>query len=309
MEYTPEVQAMIDAEAGAQKKAGPSFPMPRVRHNGKTGEWSVREVDEAGKLAEATTPFEVERSKDGKETKWKGVVVRVAWMVQSKYKENSPSQKKSREFTDFKTEPIEVLKYTFGASGIPAKHLKTYANYQDLKAQTALKDDEGNPVSASYDLKAILYVYHFGRKQVLKLEVGGASRGEWFTYQSFKPVPAGGESLSDSWAVTLEGEGIRLLKQIVTEFRTTPHINEAGLASDRLYFRTGNVLTSEELHEVMKVSDKLKMWVDGWKAVNAPKPAQNRGEGADAPMPVTVGLAATQGGPDEEQIDLDSIPF
>lgn len=261
MNFSPEIQAQIDQKANAIHRTGPSFPMPRLTHNGETGEWFVREV-EGDKLAEEKTAFVRE---DG--GKWSGIVLRVAWMSQSKYKENSPFQKMTREFTDFKDEPIELMKRTFGPDG-RTESVKTYPNYQAFKAASIPKDEDGNPGVSAYDLKVCLYIYHLGRKQVLRLVVGGSGRSEWFEYARNR---ASGDEGVMSVPWTLNQPTARLLEQVKTEFISTATKTDKGMAYHRLSFRAVSLCTEQELVEIWAMQDKLNEWVAGWEAVNASK--------------------------------------
>ena len=326
MSYSPEVQARIDAKAAATRTRGPSFPMPRLRHNGETGEWLVREVD-GDKNAEEVSVFEregmVEKDLPGEKGAtrkgmvggvWSGVILRVAWMSQSKYKEGSSFQKMTREFTDFKNEPIELMKRVFGPAG-KTESLRIYPNYQAFKTASMVKDEEGNELGSAYDLKAVLYVYHFTRKQVIKLVVGGSARSEWFEYARNKP--SGDDGITSlPWQVTLPEA--KLLEQVKTEFLTTPAKTDKGMEYYRLSFRTAGLCSEAEIAEAWEVQDKINDWVRGWEEVNkrmhADKAVAPASPVAPAAIPGIPGTAAhaiatAAAREPEAEINLDDIPF
>lgn len=302
---------MIDKRAAEERSAGPSFPMPRLRHNGETGKWSIREIEEGDKLSAETKDF-TDVSESGK---FGGVVVRIAWMAQSKYKKDVPFQKKTREFTDFKNEPIELLKQTFGEKG-KVETVRTYANYQEFKDATIPKDEEGNLLASPYDLKAVIYLWHFKRKQVIKLICGGSGRSEWFEYTRNKPSGDPG-ILSTPWRTSFPTA--QLLSQIKTVFASTASKTDKGLEYHRLSFSAAGMCNDEELKEVFEVEAKIKAWVDGWAKVNANRKEDGKEAVAaidehigidhgSEPMPLAVAAGAMEK-PEEEEINLDDIPF
>lgn len=312
MSYSPEVQAMIDKRAAEERTTGPSFPMPRLRHNGETGKWSIREIEEGDKLSAETKDF-TDVNESGK---WGGVVVRVAWLAQSKYKEGVPYQKKTREFTDFKNERIELLKQTFGEKG-KTETVRTYANYAEFKDGTAYKDDEGNVTGSAYDLKVVLYVYHKARKQVIKLICGGSARSEWFEYMRNKPSGEPG-MLSIPWKMS--NPTAQLLSQIKTVFGTTASTTDKGLSYHRLSFSAVGMCNDEELKEVFEVEARIKAWVDGWNKVNAAK-KMDESAGIVNAIDEHIGVESVEigGAPKsmahepidrpEDDIDLSQVPF
>lgn len=333
MPYSPEVQARIDAQLASTTSKGPSFPMPRVRHNGETGEWFVREV-EGDKNAEAVTVFErpgtVDKELVNEKTgekhigkvggEWSGVIVRVAFMSQTKYKPDAVYQKFTREFTNFKTEPIEVLKRVFGPAG-KTESVKTFENYQEFKAASMLKNEDGEPAGSAYDLKACLYVYHLERKQVVKVVIGGTARSEWFAYNNFQDKEEEG-IVSAPWRVTVPGS--KHLEEVVTTFLSTPDKTPKGLEYHRLSFLGSRFTTNEEMLAVLDQQKKVADWVEGWKkatekpevagasldSINAlaPKTALNMGQPVSE-MQVNATIAASKSEPEEDEIRLEDIPF
>ncbi|MFA6018527.1 MAG: hypothetical protein WC776_05110 [Patescibacteria group bacterium] len=324
MTYSPEVQARLDAKSN--RSSGPSFPMPRLRHNGDTGEWLVREVV-GDKNADDVTVFDREGMKEaiaidkktGNQYKamvggsWKGVVLRVAFKAQSKYKPDAVVQKVTREFTSWKEEPIELMKRTFGSEG-KTELLKTYLNYQDFKAGTMLKDEDGNPVSSPFDLKVCLYVYHLERRQTLKLECGGTARSEWFEYEKSKASGDGGIK-STPWKQSFPDA--KVLDEIVTEFSSTLDKNAKGLEYHHLNFKAVGVVGEDRIVEVLDESDKIQAWVDAWKKVNA-KPSSDADKlskinsmASEKPLPIIhVDEEETPFVREsKEEIRLEDIPF
>ena len=347
MPYSPEIQARIDAELAGSVSKGPSFPMPRLRHNGETGEWLVREV-EGDKNSDTVTVFdrpgmeEKVITNDKGEThngmvggQWDGVVVRVAYMSQSKYKPDAVFQKFTREFTNWKTEPIEVMKRVFGPAG-RTESVKTFANYQEFKAASMLKDEEGNEAGSAYDLKVVLYVWHPIRKQIVKLVVGGTARSEWFAYDKFYEQEEEG-IVSSPWRVTVPGA--RHLQEVVTTFCMSEDETPKGLKYFRLSFAAQRFTSDDEMTEVLDVSRKVKNWVEAWAKVTEEKKAetapaavasledinrmapQAHAVGASASVPAGVDphapmpMAAAMGPmprrpePDDQEIRIEDIPF
>lgn len=284
MQYSADVQARLNAKNTHIMKRGLKFPMPRVQHNGETGEWVVREVDTKPDAkfenVEEKTVFE---TTDGA---WTGVVLRVAFMSQTKYKEGASFNKFTREFTDWKNEPIELLKKTFGPEG-KTETLKTFKSYGDFKLGTLLKDEDGNPAGSAFDLKVCLYVYHLQRKQVVKLVVGGSTRSEWFGFNAFKPLDPEEEKklLSRPWKVQYPNE---LLEQLMVEFRSTEAKTDKGMEYHRLSFHTDGFVPSEVMGDVLDMSDKVAAWVESWKVAKAaskPEGASLEEINAQAPLP------------------------
>lgn len=310
MPNSPEMQAQIDARAAAQRISGPSLPMPRLRHNGETGEWLVREV-EGGKNAETVTPFKVtvSKDKDGKEigSHFEGVVLRVAYMSQTKYKKDSAYQKMTREFTDFKTEPIELMKRVFGPAG-KTETVKIFSNYQEFKAAGMLKDEDGQEAGSAYDLKVCLYVWHLERKEIIKLTCGGSARSEWFEYSRGK---SSGDALVVSKPWIVSQPSAKLLDQIKTAFVSAPATTDKGMEYHRLSFSAVGMCSDTELKEVWEQQDIINAWVKGWADVNAKAklaaPQVPHVNGND-PMPRSAAGSINEHAKGDE-IDYDSIPF
>ena len=333
MSYSPAVQAQIDARAAQQRKAGPSFPMPRLNHNGETGEWLIREIS-GDKNAEEMTVFEREGmvksniiNKEGKTYegftggKWQGIILRVAWMSQTKWKPNAIKKRLTREFTDFKNEPIELLESVFGPAGRTTS-LKVYPNYQAFKDAGMLKDEDGNPAGTAYDLKVVLYVYHVARKQVIKLVLGGTARSEWFEYARNKP--SGDEGIvSRPWVLTQPTAS--LLESVITQFEDAPSKTAKGGDYFRLSFTAIGLADEAQLVEAFAQQDRINEWVKGWEAVNARMLADkaiaagNAAPSAPAPVAPAVipgvpgtaahAIATAAARAPEEEINLDDIPF
>ncbi len=326
MSYSPEVQAKIDAKAAAQRAGGPSWAMARLRHNGETGEWVIRELN-GDKLADETTPFQCEGAtetqikEDGKKTRkglvggsWRGIVVRVAFMSQAKWKQDAVAQKMTREFTDFKNEPIELLRRVFGPAG-QTTVLKTFANYQEFKEATMLKDEEGNPAGSAYDLKACLYVYHPVRKDVIKFVCGGSARSEWFEYVAYK---ASGNDGVVTVPFHVKLPSAKLLEEVLTEFVTTEAVNKKKMTYHRVSFNAISLLDEATLQEAWDIQGKLDEWVNAWKVINA-MPSKSFGEQVmadaqvaheSAPLPRSAARALVdQAGSDDDEIDVSQIPF
>lgn len=312
MPYSKEVQDMIDQKAAEQRTMGPSFPMPRVRHNGEKGSWMVREVGPDDKLEPEEKEFP-DISADGK---WGGVILRVAFFAQSKYKPDVPFRKMTREFTDFKNERIELLKQTFGEKG-RTETLRSFANYDDFKAQTIPKDEEGNLLASPYELRVALYVWNFKRKQVIRFAVGGSGRTEWFEYGRNKPS---GEAniLSIPWRMTFPDA--KLLQEIKTIVSTHSTKTDKGLEYHRVSFRAGGRCTDEEIKEVFEMQARVNAWDKGWKEFHAKNKAEEVAEtdtiaaveehfGIESePMPVAAAHVPMQRD-EEQEIRIEDIPF
>lgn len=318
MPYSPETQAKLDALSVKNNTLGPSFPMPSLKHNGKTGEWMIREIVD-GKLSDVATVFErggmVETQvtdDNGKTRKgmvggsWEGIVLRVAFKAVTKWKPEAVSQKMTREFTNFKEEPIELLKQVFGPAG-QTTSLKTFANYQEFKKYGMLKDSDGNDIKSEFDLKVVLYVYETKRKEVLKIVAGGNARSEWFEYRNAKKSPTADGFFSTPQAVTHPGTQ---LFQVKTKFSSSQQKSKQGLPYSNLAFSTSSVLSENELLEVFPVIDRLDAWVKGWADVHA-KSKEKLIEHTSvdtSPMPRSAAGSINEHAKGDE-INLDDIPF
>jgi len=318
MSYSPETQAKLDALSVKNNTLGPSFPMPSLKHNGKTGEWMIREIVD-GKLSDTPTVFErsgmVEAQvtdDNGKTRKgmvggsWEGVVLRVAFKATTKWKPDATFQKMTREFTNFKEEPIELLKQVFGPAG-QTTTIKTVANYQEFKKYGMLKDSDGNDIKSEFDLKVVLYVYDMKRKEVLKIVAGGNARSEWFEYRNSKKSPAADGFFSIPQAVSHPGTQ---LFQVKTKFNSTQQKSKQGLPYSNLAFSTSSVLTENELIEVFPVIDRLDAWVKGWADVHAKSKEKLMDQAPvnTAPMPKSAAATISEHAKGDD-IDLSDCPF
>ena len=140
-----------------------------------------------------------------------------------------------------------------------------------------------------YDLKAVIYLWHFKRKQVIKLICGGSGRSEWFEYTRNKPSGDPG-ILSTPWRTSFPTA--QLLSQIKTVFASTASKTDKGLEYHRLSFSAAGMCNDEELKEVFEVEAKIKAWVDGWAKVNA-----NRKEDGKKPLPPSTSISGSTTGP------------
>lgn len=324
MAYSKEMQDKIDAKAAAQRTTGPSFPMPRLNHNGGTGEWMIREIVN-GKLADVVSVFnregmvEADIQEEGKKPrkgmvggKWRGVILRHTNMCETKWKEGAVSKKFTREFTNFKTEPIEVMRTVFGPAG-QTTSLKMYLNYQDFKEKNLLRDEEGNEAGSSFALKSVLYVYLFERKEVVKVLCGGSARSEWWEYLRFKP--SGDERVKTIPFMVTEPSA-KLVEQVMTEFVSTATVNPKGMPYHRLTFKSAGLLTEAELSEAWEVQERINEWVKAWAAITAHKNAEKEVMAASpaspstaSPMPKSAASAIAAQAVEEDEINLDDIPF
>lgn len=155
-----------------------SYPTPpAVKFKGDTGVYYRSKLNESG---------EWEREELGRE--FRGVVLAVRWFARWKYKENAPFDIRTREFSDFQRERIELLKID-NANRSSEAEVKAFDNYRAFKQNYTKKDDEMGTETVPFDLYGSLYVLKDG--EVVRYRFKGTTRSNWFDYMKATSNPAG----------------------------------------------------------------------------------------------------------------------
>jgi hypothetical protein len=182
-ETTKEVAAPNPAWDAYQKRAlavtaRSSRPnIKGLRLNGNTGDFSASSYD-----AEKKETVYEEFAKEDK--KFPGVILAVRYFAKWKFKENAPFTVLSREFADFRHDPITLLKIDNINKGNKPEE-KVYDNYAAFKDAFVKVDDMDGSTKSPFDLWVSLYVFVAG--DLIRYRFKGASRAAWFDFT--KDVP------------------------------------------------------------------------------------------------------------------------
>lgn len=238
METTKELVADQTWDSFVQAETSPKPAAARVnelRMNGNTGEWTVSKWD----------PERKERTEE-KTAAPAVVVLATRYFVRWKFKKDAPFSVFSREFTEFRGEPVTLLKYDNAKKG-EAPVEKRYADYFDLKDSLKKVDDITGVETHPYDFCVSLYVLVGGA--VLNYRFKGDTRSNWFDYQKALTSP------------------IAVVTQLGTSEETMPAKDgeEAKTYFAGTFANLGLVPPADR-EAVMKASAELKAVFAAWKA-------------------------------------------
>jgi len=148
------------------------IPQPNsIKFNGSTGLFSVSHYDEEKK----------ERVSNDLGGQFEGVILAVRYFIRWKYQDNAPFDIRSREFSLFKDEQIELLKYDNANRGAEPS-VKHFMDYDHFKSVYGQKDIETDKVKMPHDLWVSLYILVDGK--IERFRFCGTSRGSWFDYKN-----------------------------------------------------------------------------------------------------------------------------
>ena len=295
-QYSESVQSRINATKQQDSVSGPSLPMPRIRLHGENGQFLIRELLD-GKLKKEEELF----AQSAETNKWGGVIIRVAYFVESEYQPNASQKEFTREFQSFTDEHVELLERTFGESG-RTSHIKTYVDYKAFKEETVAKDHRGKVVSWPYGLKVALYVWNFSRGEIIKFTFGGSALSEWFSYTA-RSNRKNDNCLSEPWRRL---DGAEILQQVKTLFIANKAVNDKGKAYYRLSFEAHSICSDEEMSIVFDNETKVNDWANAWKKLQKKTvevtelPVRTIGEMIHEDLPANEA---------EQEIRLEDIPF
>lgn len=246
-----------------------SRPTPDgVKLNGNTGKFSRSKWN---KDAKKTEFFDMEP--------FEGVVLAVRFFVKWKFNSNAKYDIRSKEFSEFRDEPIELLKIDLTNRGNEPT-TKTYADYADMKAQNALPDPMTGAVKSPFDLFVSLYVLTGG--EVVRYRFKGDTRSAWFDFQGL----------------------YRTLPVIVTKFGVSePKAMPARPGEEAKVYYSGTFEYSRDVDgtlcdEVMRAMKDMETWFAFWKK-----------ESPAAPVKLEAGYVAALPAPEDDEIRVEDIPF
>lgn len=266
-EETTEVAVTSDAWAAFTKEqealnARSSRPsIDGLRLNGNTGKLSRSHYDAEKK---ETTFIDLEHQE------FDAIVLSVKFLAKWKFKEQAQFNIVTREFSDFKTERIEMIKRETvqGAESVS----KFYENYGAFKEAVSMTDPETGEVKAPFDFWVSLYCLVDG--EVLRLRFKGDSRTKWFDY----------------------AKTVRVLPTVVTKVGVSAPVEMPARPGEipktyyHLTFVNGGAVAPEFQTAVITASKDLKTWMDSFKNLPAPAPVVSLMEG-------------------ETEVKVEDIPF
>jgi len=284
--YSEDVQKFLD-ETAAAEGGGRNLPrliVPKIRLHGKEGKFYILERLESGKYAEEEKLLGADRSDC-----FGGVILRAAYYAQWKWKENAPFQMKTREFSGFTNEPIELLKTTFGESS-STEVIRNFTDYAHFKSVVIKNDDLTNmPLPAPYDLHTVLYIWNFSREGIVKYDFRGSSVSNWFDY-------------TKKFTVFLPEA--KSLLQVKTIFGAKPERNEkAGVDFYTGTFQAHALCSNEEMEKIIPAYTQVKEYQEAWKS------AIKKSNIVPPPMPMAMADISSMDMGIEPEIRLEDIPF
>jgi hypothetical protein len=269
-EQTTEVAVQDEAWLAFQKEqealtARSSRPsIDGLRLNGNTGTISRSHYDPDAK---ETTFADLEYKE------FDAVVLSVKYLAKWKWREDAQYNIATREFSDFKTERIEMIKRetVAGAEAVS----KYFDNYGAFKESVSMTDPETGEVKSPFDFWVSIYMLVDG--EVLRLRFKGDSRTKWFDY----------------------AKTVRVLPTVVTKVGVSAPVEMPARKGElpktyyHLTFTNGGAVPTEIQGNVIEHSKALKVWMDSFKTTKA---VEEPVKAIDAPS-------------DDEPVDVSSIPF
>ncbi len=256
-----------------------------IKFHGDSGKYSLSYFDQGSK----ETKFQDIEP-------WHGVIVAVRWFAKWKFKENSPFDVRTREFSIFRGEPINLLKINKGnRDEVPTE--KVYSDYGDFKAKLGMTDEITGQTKYPFDLFCSAYVYAPDLKnpvegKIVRYRFGGTTRSNFFDYMK----------TGVSGVVTSFG---------VSEKQLMPTKGPNG--EDRFYYTgtfKGSPVPPEMRRGVMDATKELNNWFASWnqqkevQTVNEPVaelPTKTFDKDSEEFVPPPY--------PKEESVDVSDIPF
>lgn len=227
----------------AQEDAKATSSRPTIdglRLNGNTGIFSRSHFDLGTKEVTYT---------DLAEKTIRAVVLDVKFLAKWKYKKDAQYTVVTREFADFRKDPIELIKRENAAG---AESTSTFFdNYGAFKEAKMMTDSETGEVRSPFDLWVSLYLLVDG--EVLRLRFKGDSRSKWFDYSNT----------------------VRVTTSVVTEIGVSDPIEmpardgEEAKVYYHLTFKNAGAVPPEERGQVMTAWGDLKMWMESFKKGHA----------------------------------------
>lgn len=261
MELSPEALAFIEEEKKNQKSVNgvrlnptlirligkdPNKPNPE-----KMGKFFARMYDEDLKT------YAKEEVEFGQGL-FSGIILDVAYRAQWKYNENATAEYRTREFHDWKNEPIELLKITRGENG-KTESVGTFPNTEVFKTHFR-PVIMGVAAASPFDWHALVYIYHPATQKIVKYDVKGTGL---FGKKNDKGRQEGGlwEYLNES----RKAHPDVILKQILTKFGVEKEETEGVLTGYVATFEHGGIVESSVFESVVKNAKLLTEWQNQWK--------------------------------------------
>ena len=291
----------------------PELPMTRLRLNGNTGQFLVSVPDEQNEGKYKNIPM---ANPDGSPVldSFGGVILKVMFFAEKKTKWEERDGKRfctseikriTREFDQWRGEPIDVLDIS---KGFPGTHWKTFPDYPSFKSATTLCEEGETKGTWGYTLKAQVYLLQLSTQTIFKFSVSGKSLSELFSYGSRKKSD---EALTIPWLVKFK-DAVDV-SQIKTVFQKHANLNQTTKAESFYVSFDANAQCSEDDMEiVVEKAMKLQEWMDAWKALRGSKPEEkvvSQDSVSEEGVPVIDAMEDMGMLDSSAEIPMDKIPF
>lgn len=256
----------------AQMEKRSNFPQPPVMNlKGNVGTYEISTWNKETK-EKTVMPWP---------SKWKGSVLAVRYYSQLEYDADRTFNLRTREFSDFKEEPIELLRISKGETKVE----KTYSSYQEFKLATTKTDEMTGKVSSSFQFFVALYILAADETEpkVVKFTFKGDSRSNWFDFnKSYR---------TDEFPA-------KALCQAIIEFSSEEKKMTSGTSYYAATFKTVGLADGAWAEAVMHNTMDLMVWMNAWKTINKEPERQ-----------VPIEELATIQIEEEPEIKIEEIPF
>ncbi len=251
-----------------------------------------------------TKENDVQQYEDCKSWYWNVLFFRYLSQLKRK-KEKRTFDFRTREFQDFKSEPIELLHLTFGQDA-KTEVKETYDNYQDFKAKTSSTDKMTGETTTPFDFWIALYVLD-AKGDVVKFTFKGDSRTAWFDFMK-------------NYQTSSEFNPVALCQATVEfgmEKKTGTKKNEQG-EFDVWYaatFKVVGLAEGEKLADVEAKYNGLASWMNAWAVQQKKEQIIRQGQSVIRTEPPetlpVIDALADNGLVSKEELEtrLEDIPF
>ena len=244
MSYDQSIQDFINEES-KNERGGIQWNPPKLQLNGNEGKFTLGGKNKDGQWENQELP----------QSSFDGVIVFQTFFSKKKFNATKKGMEfKTREFTSFQDEPIELLEITYGENA-KTRVAGNYSDYHSFKEAKTPKDPEtGEPMASPYELWAALYVFRPETGNTVKFQVRGSSLSALFDYEKKyqKDLPEA-----------------KTKKMVITEFGIKKERNEdAGKDYYSVTFKAKRLCLNDEMKLVVDTHKFIQEWRESWKKKN-----------------------------------------
>lgn len=223
------------ASVQAQGVLGGSLKPAYIRLDSESGKYFEAKWNEAEKKQDKVFMDDLQ-----------GSILLVKWFAKQKYDEHARIILRTREFSSFTDEWVELLKI----DGENTTTEKGFPSYQEFRNEYSTENKLTGKKQSPFDLWASLYIYEWKKNRVINLKVKGTSRKAIFDYLR-------------QWNKSLEKD-VKSISQILTDFKSS-YVQGEKINYHVATFKTLKVLNDGEQEIVKQSVLFLVSWMKSFK--------------------------------------------